>query len=92
MFLNFLFFLFQFNDLKAISAGDLESMHRYLMARYEVETFDDYIHLLALFRNTRAIEAAKARDRVVELTDISSSVEIARQLILRRLQHRQSAS
>jgi hypothetical protein len=77
--------------LKAISAGDLESIHRYLMARYVVETFEDYIHLLALFRNTRVIEAAKARDRVFELTEISTSIENARQSILRRLQLRRSS-
>jgi len=70
----------------------MESMHWYLMARYEVETFDDYIHLLALFRNTRAIEAVKARERVFELTNISTSVDLARQLILRRLQLRRSSS
>jgi hypothetical protein len=29
------------------------------MAGYEVETFDDYIDVLALFKNTQAIEAAK---------------------------------
>jgi hypothetical protein len=67
-------------------------MHRYVMARYEVETFDDYIHILALFRNTRAIEAVKARQRVFELTDISTSVDVARQLIRRRLQLRRSKS
>jgi len=78
--------------LKAISADDLESMHRYLMARYEVETFDDYIHLLALFRNTCAIEAVKARERVIELTNISTSVDLARQSIRRRLQLRRSSS
>jgi hypothetical protein len=78
--------------LKVISAGDMESMHRYLMARYEVETFDDYIHLLALFRNTRAIEAVKARERVFELSDISTSVDVARQIILRRLRLRRSSS
>ena len=70
----------------------MESMHRYLMARYEVETFDDYIHLLALFRNTRATQAAAARDRVFELNNISTSVDLARQSILRRLQLRRSAS
>jgi hypothetical protein len=78
--------------LKAISADDLESMHRYLMARYEADTFDRYIHLLALFRNTRAIEAVKARDRVFELTDISNSIEMARQSILHRLQLRRASS
>jgi hypothetical protein len=62
------------------------------MRRYKVKTFDDYIHLLALFRNTRAIEAAKARDRVLELSDISTSVEMARQSILRRLHLRRSSS
>ena len=70
----------------------MESMHRYLMARYEVETFDDYIHLLALFRNTRAIEAVKARERVFELSDISTSVDVARQIILCRLRLRRSST
>jgi hypothetical protein len=78
--------------LKAISADDMESLHRYLLAWYTVETFHQYTHVLVLFRNTRAIEAAKARDRVFELTNISNSIEIARQSILRRLQlHRASS-
>jgi hypothetical protein len=78
--------------LKSISANDLESVHRYLLTRYKVKTFDEYIHLLALFRNTRAIEAAKAHDRVMELADISTSIENARQSIIRRLQLRRSSS
>jgi len=61
------------------------------MARYDVDGFDDYIHLLALFRNTRAIEAVKVRDRVFDLTDIANSVEIARQSILRQLQERRGS-
>jgi len=91
----FCFFFSIFSNhycLKAISADDLESMHRYLMVRYEAETFDNYMHLLTMFRNTRAIEAAKARDRVFELNDISNAIEIARQSVLRRLQLRRASS
>lgn len=70
----------------------MQSLHRYLMSRYEVETYDEYLHLLALFRNTRAIEAQKARTRYAELQDISANIEFARHAVLRRLQQRRSPS
>jgi hypothetical protein len=55
------------------------------MARHEVEDLDDYLRLLALFRNTRAIEAQNARGRHAEIKELIRSVETARYAILRRL-------
>ena len=70
----------------------MQSLHQYLMARYEIDSFGDYIHLLCLFRNTRAIEMEKACARVGELEGISASLEIARLSTLRRLQQRRPPS
>jgi hypothetical protein len=46
-----------------------------MMSRYDVEDFEDYTHLLALYRNTRAIEAMKARIHYMELEKAAASVE-----------------
>jgi len=62
------------------------------MSRYEVDSIDDYIRLLCLFRNTRAIEMEKACARVLEIEEVSSSVEIAMLSILNRLQQRRHPS
>ena len=56
-------FLFIF---QAISEGDMQSLHRYVMARYDITTYDEYIHLLALFRNTNAIETQNAYRRLLD--------------------------
>ena len=60
--LSSFFILFQ-----GFSSGDLQLLHQYLMSRYEVDSIDDYVHLLCLFRNTWASK---------EIEEISSSVEI----------------
>ena len=70
----------------------MQSLHQYLMARYDVDSLDDYIHLLSLFRNTRAIEMEKACGRVTELESVSATLEIARLSILRQLQQRRPPS
>jgi len=62
------------------------------MSRYEVDSIDDYVRLLCLFRNTRAIEMEKACARVLEIEQISSSVEIARLSILHQLEQRRRPS
>jgi hypothetical protein len=48
------------------------------MARYEVQDFEDYTHLLALYRNTRAIETKQARKRYMELEAAAKSIEKVR--------------
>jgi len=58
------------------------------MARYDIESYDDYIQILALYRNTRAIEAQNARQRFAELSEASAAVERARLSAIRRLQDR----
>jgi len=55
------------------------------MSQYKVNSIDDYIHLLCLFRNTRAIEMEKACARVLEIEEISTSIEITCLSILRQL-------
>lgn len=77
---------------QGFSGGDLQSLHRYLMSRYEVDSLDDYVRLLCLFRNTRAIEMEKASARVSEIEELSSSVEIARLSVLRQIQQRRNPS
>jgi hypothetical protein len=58
------------------------------MSRYDVDDFENYTHLLALYRNTRAIEAMKARIRYMELEGAAASVEKARLSLIRSLQDR----
>jgi len=76
---------------QAISAGDMQSLHHYLMAWYNVASFDDYIELLALFCNMRAVEAEKAFNQCKELANISANIEIARLAILCRIEEHQSS-
>jgi len=58
------------------------------MARYDIQSYDDYIHILALYRNTRAVEAQNARQRFTQLSEASAAVERARLSVIRRLQDR----
>jgi hypothetical protein len=60
------------------------------MARYDIQSYDDYVHILALFRNTRAIEAQNARQRYTELSEACTSIENARLSIIKRMQDRHS--
>lgn len=64
----------------------MQLLHRYLLARFEVETLDDYLHLLTLFRNTQAIETLYAHRWLSKLADIVASIEMARHSVLARLQ------
>jgi len=75
---------------QAISPRDLESMHQYIMARYNIQNLDDYLQILALFRNTRAIEAQNARQRHMDLLEACKSVERSRLSIILGLQERHS--
>ena len=68
----------------------MESMHDFLMARYEVSDFDDYKHLLALLRNTRAIAAHKARSRHADIQHLQDIVDNARNHVIRRLKQGRS--
>lgn len=60
-------------------------MHRFLMARYQVSDFDEYKHLLALLRNTRAIAAQKARSRSADIWQLQAMVENARKRLVEQL-------
>ena len=71
---------------QAISPGDLQSLHRYIMSRFDIHDMDDYLQILALFRNTRAIEAHNARRRLMELKEVASSIERLRRSLFHSLQ------
>ena len=76
---------------QAISTIDMESLHRYLMARHHVEDFDNYMQLLAMFRNTAAIEALKGRNRMSEIREvIGQAYTIRHELVTRALSRRGS--
>ena len=57
------------------------SLHKYLAARYQFDDYESYKHILAGYRNTRAIEAHKARHRYSKLVSLSNSVEQCRRLL-----------
>jgi hypothetical protein len=61
------------------------------MARYDVRDSDEYLHLLALYRNTRAIEAQKARLRFTELMDARASIAKVRLSVIQAMQDRHSS-
>ena len=66
----------------------MQSLHSYLMAQFEVETFEEYIQMVALFRNTQAIEMMNARQQLSELAKVANSFETSRSAILSRLKER----
>jgi len=58
------------------------------MERYDIHTYDEYLHILALYRNSRAIEAQNARQRFKELNEATATIEKTRLSVMRRLQDR----
>ena len=68
----------------------MDSFHRYLLSRYDIHTYEDYVHLLALFRNTRAIEAHNARQRYSDISAACASVEELRLSAIQRLKDHHS--
>jgi len=68
----------------------MASLHYYLMVRYAVNDYAGYLHLLAMFRNTNAIEAGNARADYAELVDLATSNELARLAVLKRIRDRRS--
>ena len=92
---SFFLFLLLFhllNPPKLISHQDIESLHRYLMSRYDIKDYDDYLHVLSLYRNTRAIEAENALNRYQEIRAAVATIENARIDLLRRIDDRFAAS
>lgn len=73
---------------QAISPNDLESLHWYLMARYNIENLDDYVQLLALYWNTRAVDAQNACQQLMELSAACTNLEKTRLSVIRRLKER----
>jgi hypothetical protein len=69
----------------------MEGLHRYLMARHHVEDYDNYMQLLAMFRNTTAIEELKGRKRMDGLRKIIGCAHAIRQeLVTTALSRRRS--
>ena len=66
----------------------MASLHRYLVARYQIEDYDDYIHLLALYRNTRGVQAQNSHSRYDELFETIRAIDSSRLALLHRLQQR----
>lgn len=58
------------------------------MARYDIQSYDDYVQILALYRNTRAFEAQNARQRFTELSEACAAVEGARLSVIQTLRDR----
>jgi len=69
-------------EYQAISPQEILSLHKYLAARYDFNDYEAYKLILARYRNTRAIEAYKARDRYSKLVSFSNSVEKCRQRLV----------
>ena len=63
----------------------MESMHRFVMARYQIANFDDYKYILALLRNTRAISAHKARSRHADIQSLQDAVDDTRSRLVKQL-------
>ena len=69
----------------------MESLHRYLVARYHIADYDDYLQLVAMFRNTAAIEAAKARVRYNSLGELFDQTMAIYAATTRRIRERTMA-
>jgi hypothetical protein len=52
----------------------MKYFHSFLESRYRFNDLRDYQHLLAVFRNTQAVEAVKSRERHSELEDLERMV------------------
>jgi len=62
----------------------MEALHRYLMARHHVDDYDDYMRLLAMYRNTAAIEEIKARERRSEIQEVIEQAHTLRRLLVKK--------
>jgi hypothetical protein len=62
------------------------------MARFDVDDYESYLHLLAMYRNTNAIDAVNARTHYSELADLGESIDAARLAVIQRLRDRRSHS
>jgi hypothetical protein len=52
----------------------MKYFHSFLESRYRFNDLRDYQHLLAVFRNTQAVEAVKSCERHSELEDLERMV------------------
>jgi hypothetical protein len=60
---------------QAICPAEMKYFHSFLESRYRFNDVRDYQHLLAVFRNTQAVEAVKSRQRHSELEDLGRMVD-----------------
>ena len=70
----------------------MDSLHRYLMARHHVDNYADYMALLAMYRNTAAIEAIKAHTHRMEIDHLIEQVNVIRSIVIRRFVRRRNTS
>ena len=68
----------------------MASLHHFLMVRYHVNDYAGYLHLLAMYRNTNAIETENARADYTDLVELATSNELARLAVLQRIKDRRS--
>jgi hypothetical protein len=60
----------------------MHALHSYLADRHQVGDYEEYLRLLAMFRNAAAIEATKARARHSEIRDAISQILAIRDTLL----------
>lgn len=66
----------------------MEALHRYLLARHHIDNYDDYMQLLAMFRNTAAIEGLKGRTRYEEIQRVFAQTSTIRDILLDNIKSR----
>ena len=62
----------------------MDSLHQYIMAQHHVADYNAYIRLLAMYRNTAAIEAANARARHDDLRQAIRQILVIREAIIEK--------
>lgn len=66
------------------SSMDMEALHRYIMARHHVADYEHYMQLLAMYRNTSAIEAVNGRTRCESIHQAITQAQNIQQALIRR--------
>ena len=66
----------------------MESLHRYLIARYDISDYDYYLKLVAMYRNTAAIEARNSYLRHKSLLELYQHCMIMHAAAAKRIRER----
>ena len=70
----------------------MESLHRYLVARYDISDYDYYLKLLAMYRNTAAIEAQNSHIRHASLSMLFQRCSEMHAATVKRIRERKSST